>query len=380
MVRRSGAGTFSYKALRFAQTGRGGPKLVMFHAPVRDVLKWATVEELRPKTRGPQRQRREAKVEAICKFLNANVSNTIPTTVIVAFTRLKTSYQGGDNTSNGKLIIRPGEGFAAAIVDGQHRLHGMNAFAPDTQVPVVGLLDADRVEKAFQFLVINNKATKVPATHTKALLAKMEGTALSERLRGARLAFDANGIKDVDLVNSDREGPFYNTVDWETTPKAKRMIPATAIEQSLDYLAGLGVPELDDRDVSRSVFLTIWRVIKDNWSSLWKSGTRLVSKVGIVSMTRFIADLIVSWADNEELEIDLSDLEDIATQTKKIVSHMDTKFWTVPWSEKAHGGFDTNQGRDRVLAALRQLYRNGKSRVEWHTDIDIVDPTGVDES
>lgn len=34
-----------------------------------------------------------------------------------------------------------------------------------------------------------------------------------KRLKGAKLAFEAEGIKDVDLVNSEREGPFFQTID-----------------------------------------------------------------------------------------------------------------------------------------------------------------------
>jgi len=237
----------------------------------------------------------------------------------------------------------------------------------------VALLDANEVEKAFQFLVINNKASKVPASHTKALLAKYKDTSLASRLRSARLAFDVDGIKDVDLVNSDKESPFFRTIDWATTPKASRMVQATAIELSLDYLGGLGVPEYDDRDVRRSVFLTIWRTIRSDWKSLWKKECRLISKVGIICLTRFIADRITNWADSDELNIEVTDLGQIETQTRKIIQYMSPQFWTTPWAEKAQGGFDTNQGRDRVSQAITQLYRNGKRQIPWYTDIEIID-------
>jgi hypothetical protein len=107
---------------------------------------------------------------------------------------------------------------------------------------------------------------------------------------------------------------------------------------------------------------------------LWKKESRLVSKVGIFSLTRFVVDRISQWADNDELDIEVTDLAEIEAQTRSILGYMDQRFWTAPWADKSSGGFDTNQGRDRVLAALTKLYRNGRKDLDWYTDIDIVDP------
>ncbi|HEY4211613.1 MAG TPA: DGQHR domain-containing protein [Steroidobacteraceae bacterium] len=362
-----------YDALSFRQRGAAGHVLVMFVAPVKEILGFAEVGALSPSTRGPQREQKEARVQAIAKFLAANKSNTIPTAVILAFEKGRASFRNTGSQEVGVLSITAGSTAAATIVDGQHRLFGINEADPSMEVAVVALLDADELERAFQFLVINNKASKVPATHTKALLADMKGTSLALRLKSARLAFDVEGINDVDLVNSDRDSPFYKTIDWTTTPKANRMVQATAIELSLDYLAGLGVSEYEDRDVRRSVFLVMWKTIRTHWKSLWKKDSRLVSKVGIFCLTRFIADRITSWADSDDLDIQVTDLEQIEEHTRKIIQHMDPGFWTTPWAEKAQGGFDTNQGRDRVLQAITQLFRNGKREIPWYTDIDIID-------
>ncbi len=362
-----------YDALSFKQRGTAGLELVMFVAPVREILEFAEVGELTPSTRGPQREQKEARVQAIANFLTANKTNTIPTAVILAFGEGNATFKTKSSTKVGVVSIKSGTKAVATIVDGQHRLFGINTANPSMEVAVVALLDADHVERAFQFLVINNKSSKVPATHTKALLAKMKGTALADRLKSAKLAFDVEGIKDVDLVNSDPDSPFFKTIDWTTTPKPNRMVQATAIELSLDYLGGLGVSEYDDRDVRRSVFLTIWKTIRTQWKRLWKKDSRLVSKVGIVCLTRFISDRITNWADSDDLDIEVTDLEEIEKQTRNIIQYMDPRFWTTPWAEKAQGGFDTNQGRDRVLQAITQLFRNGKREIAWYTDIEIID-------
>jgi DGQHR domain-containing protein len=369
------ATTFCYEALQFEQ--RAGEGLVSFHAPVGEVIKWATTDELSVAKKsatktGPQREQRQAKVTAIKSFMAADDANLIPTAVIVAFAKGTASFTSSSkNSAFGHLEVIGGAK-SAAIVDGQHRIYGLHEFDPKTEVALVGLLDADHVEKAFHFLVINNKSSKVPATHTKALLARLGNTQLIDRLRAARMSFESEGIKDIDIVNTDTDSPFYQTIDWTTTPKAKRMVQATAIELSLAYMSGLGLSEFEDRDVMRSVFLTVWRTIQGTWKPLWKKDSRLLSKIGIVCMTRFIVDMIAKWADNDELEIDISDLEDMKIQTAKLIAHMDTKFWTSPWAETSQGGFDTTQGRERVVRALTQLHRNGKNGDDWYKDIDII--------
>jgi DGQHR domain-containing protein len=368
---------YSYPAFHFSQHSVDGPKLVVFYAPVGEVLAWAEVGELSPRKTGPQRERKTAKVTAIKKFLAADKKNIIPTAVVVAFSEGSAVYEI-DESGVGTLGVTIGKKLAANIVDGQHRLYGINEFSPLAKVALVGLLEADEVEKAFQFLVINNKSSRVPATHTKALLARMQSTSLAKRLRVARISFEAEGIKDVDLVNSDRDSPFFQTIAWTTTPQETRMVQATAIEASLEYMGGLGISEFEDRDVRRSVFLTIWNTIKGHWPSLWKPRMRLVNKVSIVCLTRFIADTITKWADSEELDIDLTDLDEIKEQTTKIISRMDKRFWTASWAEGA-GGFDTHQGRDRVVKALQQLYRNGKNSEQWNTDIDIIAGARADD-
>lgn len=379
-AQKKGNRSFRYPAMSFAQRSARAPKIVLLHAPVKDVLRWATVDKLGPRSSGPQREQREAKVTAIAKFLSTDPRNIIPTAIVLAFREGAAKFvRNLGDRDIGELTIRNNSDLAATVVDGQHRLFGIAQYDEKIQVAIVGLLDTTDVERAFQFLVINNKSSRVAAAHTKALIAKMKSSDLAARLTAARVALDVEGVKDVDVVNTDKESPFYKTIDWPTTPPNKRMIQATAIELSLDYLGGLGIMEFDDRDVRRSVFQTIWSRIKEEWPDCWVEGNKLISKVGIICLTRFIADRITNWADSDDIDIEITDLDQIEQQTGKIIKYMDQRFWAAPWAEKAAGGFDTNQGRERVVAAIRQLYRNGRSKLDWYTDIDIIDRIAEEE-
>lgn len=363
---------FTYPAMSFVQRGKKAPSIILFHAPVGEVLKWAAPVELGPEGKGPQRAKRPAKIDAIRKFLTSDERNTIPTAVVLAFRSRNAEFAASKGAHIGTVRVLAKKN-SASIVDGQHRLDGMFAFDPNVQVAIVGLLGVDAVEEAFQFLVINNKATKVPTVHVKSLLAKMHSTALARRLAGAKMALDVAGVRDVDILNLDKDSPFFQSVAWPSTTKSKQMIPATALEMSLEYMGSLAVPEYEDRDVRRSVFMAIWRSVRARWPDLWRPKMRLVSKVGIICLTRFTVEKMVAWADNDHIEISLGDLDDVEEQTRKILSYMDGEFWTAPWAEKAQGGFDTAQGRERVYDAITMMYRNLRRRQPWSADIDILD-------
>jgi DGQHR domain-containing protein len=362
---------YRYEAFRFAQR-EGALHLVTFHAPVCEVLKWADIDALSYKNVGPQRERKLARVRQIQRFMSSE--NVIPTAIVIGFNQGRTEFD--ESTSSdagyGTLTVRSA-GFAATVVDGQHRLYGMDEFRPDTKVPIVGLLDADDIEKAFQFLVINNKASKVSPAHAKALLAKMNEKELADRLRLARVSLDIDGARDVDLVNTEEDSPFRGRIDWPATRKADRLIQPTAIELSLDYINSLNVSEFEDRDVRRGVLLAIWKAVNDKWPKLWTRGNRLVEKVGIFCLTKFVIDMITSWADSDEIEIELTDLDEITKRTAKILMYMHQDFWVAPWSRNAPGGFDTSQGRQRVVDALTQMYRNVRRGVDWSADIEIIE-------
>ena len=83
----------------------------------------------------------------------------------------------------------------------------MNEYDPALQVNVVAILGANDMEKAFQFLVINNKATKVSMDHIRALALQYEEAALKTRLETARLTLDPN-VGYVGLVNNEEDSPF----------------------------------------------------------------------------------------------------------------------------------------------------------------------------
>src|SRR5689334_15497181 len=64
-----GGATVDYGAFRFHQRPTAKSGLVVFHASVKDILSWSTVGVLGPDEPGHQRERNDAKVRAISKFM-----------------------------------------------------------------------------------------------------------------------------------------------------------------------------------------------------------------------------------------------------------------------------------------------------------------------
>src|ERR1035441_7677866 len=173
----------------------GAPTFLLFHAPAGEILQWAAIKRLEEEPGAPQRRTSPAKVKAIRRFLATDARNTIPTSVILTmdYQENQLTHREG-NSSFAVLEFEWDDGVPqpGLVIDGQHRLIGVNAFDHGTQINVVAILGADDMEKAFQFLVINNKASKVSVDHIRALALHYEEGALKERLATARLNLNPN--------------------------------------------------------------------------------------------------------------------------------------------------------------------------------------------
>jgi len=159
--------TFRYDCLVTKQrTSADAPAFCLFHAPAGEILDWADIRRLNPNDPGaPQRQTSPAKVKAIKRFLDKDQRNTIPTSVILtvdlALNQIERLQADGTHSFGTiKIEFEAGAPKPGLVIDGQHRLYGMKEFAPNTEVNVVAILAANDMEKAFQFLVINNKQRK----------------------------------------------------------------------------------------------------------------------------------------------------------------------------------------------------------------------------
>lgn len=181
------------------------PTFCLFHAPVGEIMEWATIKQAEEQPGIPQRQISLAKVDAIKKFLTVGPQNIIPGSIIIVLDKLGCDVKPMNMTNQeaeveaeandlGILEIEMTEesvppGF---IIDGQHRVLGMLSVDPQIQMNVVALLNADEAEKALQFMVINHKIFKMSSEHIQVLAQHNETLQLDLRPKTTKLELNPN--------------------------------------------------------------------------------------------------------------------------------------------------------------------------------------------
>jgi DGQHR domain-containing protein len=370
--------TFQYECLITKQrNANDAPTFCLFHAPVGEILEWADIKRLEEEAGAPQRRTSPAKVKAIKRFLDTDPRNTIPTSVIltidIPLDRIaRVGVNGAGSFAIITIEVNPGMAKPGLVIDGQHRLLGMKEYAPETDVNVVAILGASDMEKAFQFLVINNKASKVSMDHIRALALHYEEAALKTRLETARLTLDPN-VGYVGLVNNEDGSPFRNMISWPLTPEANRIVVPASIEIAIGLIQQQKVRDFASEDVLLEFFYTIWRRIKHRWPDLWEANSRLLSKVGIICMTQYMTDTLIGSYDLGRL--DVSDPEEVARLVDEVLSNQERKFWMVPWTSTS---YDTKVGRALIVSALVQIARNIRAGVPWYEDVELIDATAIE--
>jgi DGQHR domain-containing protein len=355
----------SYPCTFFSQrANQNAPSFCVFAASAGDVLEWSDIERLGPGVKGVQRRENIAKRKQITKFFENEV-NTIPTAVIIALDQSQIS-------ANEDLLTIPigvGPKKPGLVIDGQHRLLGISDFDKEIKVPVVAIMNASDIEKAFQFLVINNKGSKVSQNHIKALALTFKPKDLSSRLKAAKIALDSERLGHVEIING-KGSPFANRIDFPTTKgKLKKIVPES-FEKSLQYIESLNLPKLEDHDIQRDFFIAIWKAVVASWGdAVFSDNCKLTEKVGIICMSRYLVERLAAMADLDEVDLDLSDFAEVATQVTKLLKRQTIEFWNAKWKGS---GYDTALGHTKVFEALVRISRNIKDGREWETDVDIV--------
>jgi DGQHR domain-containing protein len=290
--------TFNYTCLVTRQrSGDEVPEFCMFFAPAGEILAWSAIERIQDKGAGFQRLAVPARIRGVKRFLEQDARNTIPTAVILTL-RLADGALPPANDNGARVLTmkvrnavkdpdKPG-----LVIDGQHRLMGINDFSPNTIVPVVALLNPSELETAFQFLVINNKSAKVPPDHLRKLALNYSPEGLEHRLTTARLSLKKN-YAQVGQVDEEADSPFHKMIRWPTPEAQERAIVPAAIETALQFIETQQLQPLkDDMESLLEFFYAIWKPVKKRWKKAWVPAPKsnLLTKVGIVCLTQYLTD------------------------------------------------------------------------------------------
>ncbi|MDA9393041.1 hypothetical protein WN73_21195 [Bradyrhizobium sp. CCBAU 45394] len=382
----SKAKTFDYYALSYSQRGtKNSPKFIMFHAPAAEIIEWADVDRLKPDNRtGAQRPLRDLKVKKVAKFLDADPRNTIPTAVVVALDADAVSFSGSadkkDRGQCGTLVISlKGSDKPGLIIDGQHRAFGVAKHSAMLQLNVIAFIGGDDAERAFQFVVINNSATRVSRDHIRALNLAFDKDTLNDRLvQSAGVTLGMKDAKFEDYTFVDSIPPFKGLLDWPTNKHG--YIAPNAIESALaetrDRATLLGIEDLE-----RDFFLAIWMRIKERFGPAWRANTaekpsHLLQKVSIIVLTIYVLDSLEAAQRMADQPLDFANEEIFAISVDRVLKRIPLEFWTVEWQQKE---LDTGAGRDVLLEALKTIDSNARYGRPWYDRVALVDPGDLTE-
>ena len=391
----------SFYAWRITQRkNKEAIRFVAFIANAKDISKWAGIRRVGEFEKGTQRRLIPARVLAIQNFFLADNRNTIPTSVILAFSPETSDFrviedkcieefpqilEGIKNNrteigvfsfefeKNMKEHERP-----ALIVDGQHRLAGMAQLEEDMPIMVIALYDASPDEQAFQFVVINNKAAKVKTDNVKAIISDIQDdNDFKERLAKARVNYGEYPSILREIGDRD-DSPFLNLLDWPLNPKLnqfreeeKPLVNLTAIEACIRYIKN-NIPEVEydnDVDTIKELFLAVWRVIADTYQDLWRVNEQFMSKVNINALNEYVIDRIENaWFDKA---VDIYEVHDIEKYVRDKLTDIPGQYWELEWQRALQ---DNKVIRDIIKGDLQRIVRNQRSRgiEDWNSGLEMI--------
>ncbi len=325
----------------------------------RDLLEFSDVRRLREQRGGIQRAFSESRARNITRFFSDDKRNVSPTAVTLALPPGTSEFKTAPENQSHKIspgtlqVFTQQEEKPATIVDGQHRLLGLSRI--DETIPVVAvlLLDVDNTEQAFQFVVINNKASRVPPDLVRSLIADFNETELSSRLKTARISLSEENIRYVALVDELEDSPFYEMVSWDRRRgKGRPTIKPRAIEHGVRAVNRKLESTVRDEDTLFEVFLSIWQGARKEYPELWKEpeDCRLFENAGFKAFTEFITSDLHTLAGMRR--VNLTNPDEVVEATRVVAELVPIDFWKSTWALK---GLDTSAGLDLIKEDLQTI-------------------------
>ncbi|MEH1986952.1 DGQHR domain-containing protein [Nostoc sp.] len=377
-------------------------RFFVFNAQAKDLKSWLGIRRIKDVQKGAQRILRQARVNAVKKFMGASSINIIPNSILIAFDPNKAIFTPLGQKIN-EYIIQANSSLEknidilngcrenqvtwgiiefsfeqseqeylkpALIVDGQHRLYGMSDFnEEDLPITVVSLIDATPQEQAFQFIVVNNKAVRVSTENVKSIVADFNEDELEKRLVLARVKY---GDKPLILkfLSDSPTSPFQNLLEWsynrESTEETQ-LVPITAIEQAMRYIRKCFTVLENDEDSLIEFFCATWRAVKGNYPELFGKNNQFMRKANINAFNEYITDRLLYFWEMDLL--DIFDSDEIAEKVLDIIKRLPKEFWLEDWKLRIQ---DTPNFREILKNDFKIIITNCKLGKQWSDGLELV--------
>lgn len=268
---------------------------------------------------GIQRPLNPRRVEEIKKYVNT-VDATFPTAVIIAVDAICANYDDAAKTMtlSNYVDVQAGEApilfrDIARVLDGQHRLEGLEGYRGDTfEINVALFVSIDIAEQANIFSTVNLAQTKVNKSLAYDLFALAQSRSPQKTCHNIAVALDQNSkspfYQRIKRLGVATEGRFSETITQATFVES--LLPYLTPDPQVDrdmFKRGKK-PEPADANILRkyifrNMFLeereveiadVIWNLfdaVRERWPAAWSSlgkGSMLNKTNGFKAFMRFL--------------------------------------------------------------------------------------------
>lgn len=296
------------RALRLTQDGKH--PLYLFSLTGDEILSVADISRITRddggKLLGYQRPEVKRHIHAIVEYLNSD-SVLFPNSIILALSsRVKFRESRGPKVDDGVVVAgvleipvpHNGDHRPGWIVDGQQRVIALSrSKRKDLPVPISAFVGDDIELQRDQFLRVNNTKPLPRGLITELLPAV--SSPLPQNLSARKVP-----AAICDLLNRDKNSPFYRLIRRTSTPvkERKRAVVADSsvvslIQESLSSTSGCLFPYRNmatgetDYDGMWAVLLTYWTAVKKTFPEAWgkpPKQSRLMHGAGLKAMGRLM--------------------------------------------------------------------------------------------
>ena len=270
--------------------GLKAPRVAIFSADAYDIDELSTVSRVSEEEEGYQRLVNKRRAFSLTKYVNIPES-VIPTSIVIAVEDDSNYFKiedlklidGKKNQWSAIIKLRVfNNKKPCLIIDGQHRLEGIiNSIHDEYPISVTMLLEADIITQMLHFIIINNKATRIPTSHINELLGSIAklNTGEEEKLQ---ILLGQLGVKNIsnetfvaELNSEDKV--FANILDFPSN--ALKIVSSASLKNLIKSSRTNGfLSHIEDDDLKQLIaFNLLWEGIKNKFSKRWDKEIELAN-------------------------------------------------------------------------------------------------------
>lgn len=264
------------------QQGSKAPRVAIFSADAFDIYELSTVSRVSEEKEGYQRLVNARRAFSLTKYVNIQES-VIPTSIVLAVEDDSNSVKIENivpldeekNRWSATLKLRVyNKKKPCLIIDGQHRLEGIvNSIHDCYPISITLLLNADIITQMLHFIIINNKATRIPTSHINELLGNIAklNTGEEEILQRLLGQLGVKSISDEVFVAELNSGDkvFSSILDFPSNDL--QIVSSASLKNLIKSSRSSGfLSHIEDDDYKQLIaFNLMWEGIRKKFQTRW---------------------------------------------------------------------------------------------------------------